>query len=153
MIITSRSPSLSKSPKPDLPALTGVNFWPLFLKRPEPSFMNILEESEETEEGIKNRIAIYNSDFFKEKLDELVKESDKYKDIPLSMAEWDIDDFKLINDRYGHPGGDHVLYHMAERAYTALEKCSKSGSSFPEIVVRAGGDECLIIFPEIKLSR
>jgi len=57
----------------------------------------------------------------------------------LTLAYVDIDDFKLINDRYGHPEGDRVLKRVAE----VLGE-SRRGS---DLVGRMGGDEftiCLI---------
>ena len=54
---------------------------------------------------------------------------------PLSLCLVDIDDFKRINDRYGHPGGDKVLAQLA----TNLRQ---GGEAF-----RLGGDEFAILLP------
>ncbi len=54
---------------------------------------------------------------------------------PLSLCLVDIDDFKRINDRFGHPGGDKVLAHLA----TNLRQ---GGEAF-----RLGGDEFAILLP------
>jgi diguanylate cyclase (GGDEF)-like protein/putative nucleotidyltransferase with HDIG domain len=54
---------------------------------------------------------------------------------PLSLCLIDIDDFKRINDRYGHPGGDKVLAQLA----TNLRQ---GGEAF-----RLGGDEFAILLP------
>ena len=54
---------------------------------------------------------------------------------PLSLCLVDIDDFKRINDRFGHPGGDKVLAQMA----TNLRQ---GGEAF-----RLGGDEFAILLP------
>jgi len=54
---------------------------------------------------------------------------------PLSLCLVDIDDFKKINDRYGHPAGDKVLAQLA----TNLRQ---GGEAF-----RLGGDEFAILLP------
>ena len=54
---------------------------------------------------------------------------------PLSLCMVDIDDFKRINDRFGHPGGDKVLAQLA----TNLRQ---GGEAF-----RLGGDEFAILLP------
>ena len=58
---------------------------------------------------------------------------------PLSVSLIDINDFKLINDSYGHQAGDQVLQLIA----AALRGCAEKG----EIVARWGGDEFLFISP------
>jgi diguanylate cyclase (GGDEF)-like protein/putative nucleotidyltransferase with HDIG domain len=54
----------------------------------------------------------------------------------LSLCLVDIDDFKLINDRYGHPLGDEVLGLVASRL-------RQGGESF-----RLGGDEFAVLLPD-----
>src|SRR5688500_12517515 len=54
---------------------------------------------------------------------------------PLSLCLVDIDDFKKINDRFGHPGGDKVLAQMA----TNLRQGGEA--------LRLGGDEVAILLP------
>ncbi|HUH15320.1 MAG TPA: diguanylate cyclase [Gaiellaceae bacterium] len=69
--------------------------------------------------------------------DRLERELDdsRAQDYPLSLCLVDIDDFKRINDRFGHPGGDKVLAQMA----TNLRQ---GGEAF-----RLGGDEFAILLP------
>ncbi len=59
---------------------------------------------------------------------------------PLALLMCDLDNFKHINDRYGHLMGDYVLAQMA----AILKECVR-GSDF---VVRYGGDEFLVILAE-----
>ncbi len=54
----------------------------------------------------------------------------------------DVDDFKRINDRYGHMFGDAVLVEMAEK----IEGLFRGN----DIVARIGGDEFMIFMPNIR---
>lgn len=62
----------------------------------------------------------------------------------------DIDHFKLINDKYGHPGGDAVLRHLAKYLKVKL----RQGDN---IIIRQGGEEFVVVMkgikPEIALER
>ncbi len=51
----------------------------------------------------------------------------------------DIDDFKLINDRYGHPAGDEVLRRLVAIAQTSIRT--------DDFFARYGGDEFCILLP------
>ncbi len=64
---------------------------------------------------------------------------------PLSMAIVDIDHFKAINDRNGHPAGDKVLITVAN---VLRANCGENNS-----VARIGGEEFAIIFPCANLEQ
>lgn len=51
----------------------------------------------------------------------------------------DIDDFKLINDRYGHPAGDEILRRLVAMAQTSIR--------IDDFFARYGGDEFCILLP------
>ncbi len=63
---------------------------------------------------------------------------------PLSCMVVDVDNFKRINDTYGHDVGDRVLKQAAQAI--------KSGMRAGDVVCRTGGDEFLVISPETDLS-
>lgn len=60
---------------------------------------------------------------------------------PLTVAFLDLDNFKTINDTYGHNAGDRVLCLVAERLKGVLRES--------DILSRIGGDEFAIISPHI----
>jgi len=59
---------------------------------------------------------------------------------PLTAIMLDLDHFKLINDRYGHPKGDEVL--------AAVGMAIQSGLRASDFAGRFGGEEFLILLPE-----
>jgi diguanylate cyclase len=63
---------------------------------------------------------------------------------PLSIIIVDIDDFKQINDRYGHPTGDSIIRKIA----FIIQEQTRS----TDIVGRYGGEEFIIILPDTHLS-
>lgn len=83
--------------------------------------------------------SVYNRKTGINRLTEEVVRS-KRKGKPLSIAILDIDDFKKINDKYGHLVGDRVLNHVAIQIKNSLRGC--------DVVSRFGGEEFLIILPE-----
>lgn len=63
---------------------------------------------------------------------------------PFSVAVADIDDFKKVNDTWGHPAGDQVLKTISRRL---AEGCRRS-----DTVSRIGGEEFGMLLPETALE-
>lgn len=59
------------------------------------------------------------------------------------VAMLDIDHFKTINDRFGHPVGDQVLAHMCQRTIRLVRP--------HDVFARYGGEEFVIVMPETAL--
>ena len=59
---------------------------------------------------------------------------------PISFLMYDLDHFKDVNDRYGHPSGDLVLQGIADIAKSTFRKIDTVG--------RLGGEEFLVVLPE-----
>lgn len=63
---------------------------------------------------------------------------------PLSISMIDIDNFKDINDKYGHPAGDQVLRFIASQMRDRIRQ--------PDVIGRYGGDEFLVILPNTTVN-
>ncbi len=82
---------------------------------------------------------LYNHAFVIKALEEEIERSKRYNS-QLSILLVDIDDFKKINDTYGHLAGDYVLSKVAQ--------ILKQGLRTIDTVSRYGGEEFLAILPE-----
>lgn len=60
-----------------------------------------------------------------------------------SVALYDVDQFKLYNDHYGHKGGDTALRIISEHLSKSIRTCDR--------LYRYGGEEILLIMPETTL--
>ncbi|HEY9397686.1 MAG TPA: GGDEF domain-containing protein [Burkholderiales bacterium] len=66
------------------------------------------------------------------------------KGTPLCLAILDVDDFKTLNDRYGHATGDQALIHLSSVVRRALRPS--------DIIARYGGEEFIILLPETNVE-
>jgi diguanylate cyclase (GGDEF)-like protein len=84
---------------------------------------------------------LYNRKFFDEQITQEMVSARRYN-WPMTLALLDIDHFKLINDRYGHPGGDRVLRSLA----ACLQGMLRTSDS----LCRYGGEEFALILPQVN---
>ena len=82
---------------------------------------------------------LYNSRHFFDQLDREIKRSDRYLH-PVCLMFIDVDNFKAINDTYGHMIGDKILALIAKK----IKSCLRSHDT----AYRFAGDEFTIILPE-----
>lgn len=85
--------------------------------------------------------SLYNRFFFEKNLVRELEDAKKFR-IPLSLLLFDIDDFKRINDTYGHDVGDKVLKEVAHTLKSKVRAndyaCRIGGEEFAVILKGAG---------------
>jgi diguanylate cyclase (GGDEF)-like protein/PAS domain S-box-containing protein len=103
-----------------------------------------LEDQLRTLATIDALTGIFNRRHFFERAEEEWARAERYRH-PLSLLLFDIDHFKSINDRCGHPAGDEVLRQTAETVKAALRRSDLFG--------RIGGEEFAVLLPESGLEQ
>ena len=82
---------------------------------------------------------LFNRRYILNDMENQVKLAKRYKK-HFSLILFDIDDFKIINDSFGHQSGDEYLKLVTAKIYEGLREQDKAG--------RVGGEEFLVILPE-----
>ena len=86
--------------------------------------------------GLANRAA------FLQKLEQVIQLQKRDRNYLYAVLFLDLDRFKVINDSFGHLVGDSLLILVGERLKTCVGE--------PDTVARFGGDEFVILLPDIK---
>ena len=86
---------------------------------------------------------LYNRRVILRELGYYIRFAHRYKD-ELSLIMLDIDDFKKVNDEYGHLAGDSVLEKMAALMKAGIRDTDEAG--------RYGGEEFLVILPRTNVN-
>lgn len=86
---------------------------------------------------------LFNRNRFDEIYTKEIKRTKRYNN-ELSIIIFDIDDFKMVNDTYGHQIGDEVLKEIA--------RITLNGVREQDINVRWGGEEFLILLPQTNIT-
>lgn len=87
---------------------------------------------------------LYNRRYAERRLAAEAARSQRYGR-PLTMVAMDLDDFKQINERYGHLAGDQVLKEFASRLNSTIR--------VSDLAIRMGGDEFVVVLPECPPDR
>ena len=84
---------------------------------------------------------LYNRRYIFDYLDKLLaRQVDKKSELSVMMV--DIDDFKELNNKYGHPFGDYVIEKIGEIGQAILRN--------DDVMARIGGEEYLCVLPRIE---
>ena len=120
----------------------------------EPYVMEMIKELDERTlldsegyEKLLSHLTVYNEKLYKDALTGAYNRrfyEDEVKDMngPAGVAVIDLDDFKIYNDTYGHHAGDLVLETAADIIRRYVRKS--------DMLIRYGGDEFLLILPDIQ---
>jgi diguanylate cyclase (GGDEF)-like protein len=82
---------------------------------------------------------LFNKVYIRQRLEEEFYRAKRYNH-QLSLLMIDLDNFKALNDRYGHTAGDHLLRYFSQLILETLRPS--------DIAARYGGEEFLVILPE-----
>ena len=111
------------------------------IKKMNESLMHVNKQLEET--VVKDSLTgIYNREGYATKMREIEK---KENIIDCVVLYFDLDNFKYYNDTFGHDVGDVVLVQLAKILQFLAEENG--------IPIRYGGDEFLLIIPEITIEQ
>jgi diguanylate cyclase (GGDEF)-like protein len=84
----------------------------------------------------------YNRRYFTQMLEEKIYEVKRYRDRRFALIILDIDDFKRINDRYGHDVGDQVLQELSKHIRSHIRES--------DLFFRIGGEEFALLVSPVR---
>ncbi|AZN36253.1 GGDEF domain-containing protein [Iodobacter ciconiae] len=108
---------------------------------------NLLQNAMGKLEEFSNRdglTGIYNRRYLDMRFTQELERMSRYQAAFFTVILFDLDRFKLVNDRYGHIAGDEVLRVVASRVLTILRDT--------DIFGRYGGEEFLLLLPQTDLA-
>ncbi|MGH2769058.1 MAG: diguanylate cyclase [Actinomycetota bacterium] len=101
---------------------------------------NVLLHQEAQQLAITDALTgIWNYRYFQREFEQEIDRATRFKR-PFSLVMFDLDDFKSLNDTYGHQRGDAVLAELARRVRDAIRDI--------DVFARYGGEEFVLVLPE-----
>jgi diguanylate cyclase (GGDEF)-like protein/PAS domain S-box-containing protein len=85
---------------------------------------------------------LYNRTYFQGELERLVERARRNERLSCALLYLDLDNFKYVNDTWGHAAGDKLLIEVAQ----ALSRRARKS----DLVVRLGGDEFVILAYDVE---
>jgi diguanylate cyclase len=99
--------------------------------------------------GLPNRLA------YEERVEQEYARWNRFNE-PLCMLVWDVDDFKSINDRFGHQAGDKALRVIAKSLQKRLRVTDfiarYGGEEFVSLLCGSDGEEAVKVADEMRVS-
>lgn len=89
--------------------------------------------------SVDNLTGAFNPRFFYELVQMEINRFKRYKE-PFSLVYIDLDNFKSVNDQFGHSAGDQVLRRVVS--------CSRKYLRKTDVIARLGGDEFALLLPD-----
>jgi len=86
---------------------------------------------------------LYRMNYFDKRIEEEIERANRYSR-PFSLLMIDIDDFKTVNDAFGHQVGNEVLRRVSSSVKSTIRKA--------DIAARYGGEEFAIVMPETNMQ-
>ncbi len=97
-----------------------------------------LYEEKQLSAEFDSRIGVYNHDFFDRELTAQMRRASRDETM-LGLMMVDMDNLKMVNDKYGHLAGDEALRHVAAMINRSVRTT--------DVVARYGGDEFGVMLP------
>ena len=117
-----------------------IRLMEIVANRASIALYNAIRFEETQEDAFTDRLTgLSNSRFLYIFFDQTLSEAKRYKE-PLTVIEMDLDDFKSINDRYGHHSGDRFLKEVG--------RILKGQMRESDVLVRYAGDEFIAVLPK-----
>jgi diguanylate cyclase (GGDEF)-like protein len=130
---------------------TVYNKWIELIKEEGSKMSRTNEQLIQATSELKQKVSLdfltklYNRNKFEEFLDEEIQRFIKFPTQVFSLIILDIDNFKMLNDNFGHLFGDKILQEIA--------KILTLSSRDSDILARWGGEEFVVILPSTNIEK
>jgi len=101
----------------------------------------VLLDKLQNQADIDSLTALHNRRYFTDELDRLVERAARRKQHSCALLFIDLDNFKFVNDSYGHHAGDRVLVEVSSLLQSIVRKS--------DLLARLGGDEFAVILYDV----
>ncbi len=122
-----------------------VRLMEIIANRSSIALYNAIRFEETQEDAFTDRLtSLANSRFLYIFFEQTLSEAKRYGE-PLTVIEMDLDDFKSVNDRYGHNIGDRFLKEVGQILKAQMRES--------DVLVRYAGDEFIAVLPKTTLDQ